>query len=110
MLNQLQQVTSFANSVRATAALSGMLLIAANWIILSQPLPKTARSTVSLSVHMRTILSDGAFMVAIGGYVAPSNIYCYYRYIDSEIYSACLNILGMFFPCTVVSHFQAKYR
>lgn len=67
MLNQLRQVTSFANGVRATAALTGALLIAANCIILSHPVPKTARSKVSLPA-LKKIVFDGAFMVSIAGY------------------------------------------
>ncbi|KAG6827772.1 hypothetical protein H0H92_010532 [Tricholoma furcatifolium] len=80
MLNQLQQRTTFANSIRATAALTGALLLAANVAFKPRSVPKRP--------------SDGGlqlFQVIV--HDSP--------YLSSIAAAFCIGV-GLFFPCKLL--------
>ncbi|KAL0581669.1 hypothetical protein V5O48_000371 [Marasmius crinis-equi] len=80
VLNQISQRTSFANAVRATGGLAGVMLCCANILIRAGPpqRPRMEVAEASRKGGMGNILRDGAFMVSIA--------------------AACLVAFGLFFP------------
>ncbi|PPQ96267.1 hypothetical protein CVT26_005547 [Gymnopilus dilepis] len=75
LLNHLIQRTSFANSVRATAALCGLMLFASNFLMKPR---STTRSNLLCQVDMKSILADPAYLISV-------------------MSAFCIN-LGLFFP------------
>ncbi|TFK71120.1 MFS general substrate transporter [Pluteus cervinus] len=63
LLNQLSQRTTFPNAIRATAALTGGLLLVANLIMKTQPRPSSASAPAK--PNFRVILLDAPYMVSI---------------------------------------------
>jgi hypothetical protein len=61
MLNQLSRVTSFANSIRATAALTALLLIVANLVVKFKP----GQTNAAARLNVRSIFGDFPYMVSI---------------------------------------------
>lgn len=69
MLNQLSQRTTFANAIRATAALAGILLLIANLIMKTRPYTRQNPGSAPLDApnkpNINAILCDTAYMVSI---------------------------------------------
>jgi len=66
MLNQLIQRHSFANSVRITGGLVGILLLLANVLFRTRHPTKNSLATIK-KPDTRSILRDTAYLVSIGG-------------------------------------------
>ena len=68
MLNQLSRYTSFANAIRATAAIAGGLLLCAN-LTMRTAYPETRRCNVLQWSALRDVMMDQTFMVSVLGYI-----------------------------------------
>lgn len=66
MLGQLSRWTSFANSVRATAALASGLLVSAN-LLMS---PGQKKTSVTPTAEITSIIRDAPYVVSIASYVS----------------------------------------
>ncbi|KAF8878805.1 MFS general substrate transporter [Gymnopilus junonius] len=73
LLNEFSQRTSFANAIRATAALCGVMLLASNFLMKTKPI-----ACGSQRPNIRVICQDSAFLVSVAS-------------------AFCIN-LGLFFP------------
>ncbi|KAJ7120209.1 major facilitator superfamily domain-containing protein [Mycena epipterygia] len=79
VLNQLSKRTSFQNSVRATGAIAGAMLLAANLIMKTKPHPTVA----ALKPKLKVILTDWAFMSSIAGaFVVGLGLFFPYFYLQ----------------------------
>ena len=74
LLNELSQRTSFANAIRATAALGGVMLFASNCVMRTQLRQKSASHN---KPNFRVIFRDYAYLICIVSYVR-----IYWSYID----------------------------
>ncbi|RDB28171.1 Riboflavin transporter MCH5 [Hypsizygus marmoreus] len=67
MLNQLGQRTSFANGIRVTAGLTGVLLLTAKFIMKTKHLPKAPSSQPpTRSPVFQVMFRDTAYLISIG--------------------------------------------
>ncbi|KAF8880778.1 major facilitator superfamily domain-containing protein [Infundibulicybe gibba] len=65
MLNQLSQRTSFANAIRATGAVAGALLIAANLMVKTKLPERSNGNRFSKKPNFRAIFTDAAYLISI---------------------------------------------
>jgi hypothetical protein len=77
MLNELRKLTSFANAVRATAAVTGLLLLIANFIMKTQSSQRSDLAKTDFKIIR--VFKDEAYLVSI-------------------VAAFCIG-LGLFFPC-----------
>jgi hypothetical protein len=92
MLNLMARRTSFANGVRATAALVAILLLLSNFIMKTRLPPKRERDPLP-APDLKAIFTDWAYLVSMGGSVASISL-------DS--------IITAHFALTSVSSFRAS--
>ncbi|KAG5728432.1 Riboflavin transporter MCH5 [Termitomyces sp. T112] len=85
MLNQLHERTSFANSIRVTAALVGVLLLGANILFKPRPLLKT-QSNDSFKPAFKVIFQDAAYLSSIAAAFCI-NISLFFPYFYLQLYA-----------------------
>ena len=65
LLNELSRRTSFANGIRSTAALAGVMLVFSNCFMRTQPQQRSA----SQKPNFRVIFQDYAYLISVASYV-----------------------------------------
>ncbi|KDR74832.1 hypothetical protein GALMADRAFT_564664 [Galerina marginata CBS 339.88] len=88
LLNQLSQRTSFANAIRVTAALNGVMLLASNFLMKTSP---TQQGLISRNPDFRAIFTDSAYLVSIASAFCI-NLGLFFPYFYLQLYAVDLGI------------------
>ncbi|PPR06526.1 hypothetical protein CVT26_000441 [Gymnopilus dilepis] len=89
-LNQLSQRTTFANAIRTTAALCGLMLFGSNFLMKARTM---AERNLPEEVRFRTILRDSAYLVSVISAFCI-NLGLFFPYFYLQLYTADLKLGG----------------